>query len=208
MKNSGVSAGDFVVCGAESGRIVKDGKKEPFATHFPAQSVGFVKSLDDSGFALVDVIGKDADYLLETGKLTRIDPAKTGKGFQKKICNICHVLKKHAEFAPNQRDAKGNITTRPSCRVCRRDIDQQPLTAAAKKKVEKARPKPGTLFQCPICRKRSIAGVTAKIVFDHRHSDGSGREFLCDSCNTGLGRFKNGHDYLQNAASYLKQFEK
>jgi len=207
MASNAIKVGDFVVCNTDSGYIVKNGKKEQSVTHFADQSVGVVKSVDDP-LAVVDVIGKDTDYLLAIEKLTRIDPKKTGKGFQKKICNICHVLKEQAEFAPNQRDSKGNITTRPSCHICRRDIDRQPLTAAAKKKANKVRPKKGTLFQCRICRKRSIVGVTAKIVLDHRHSDGSPRWFLCDSCNTGLGRFKNGHDYLKNAMAYLDGFKK
>ncbi|MDR0645017.1 MAG: endonuclease VII domain-containing protein [Treponema sp.] len=44
----------------------------------------------------------------------------------------------------------------------------------------------------PCSRKRSIVGITAKIVADHDHHTGNIRAFICDSCNTGLGRFKNG----------------
>lgn len=62
--------------------------------------------------------------------------------------------------------------------------------------------------KCPICQKRSIVGVTAKIVADHDHHTGDIRDFICDSCNTGLGRFKNGNDYLQNAINYLKERDK
>ena len=74
-------------------------------------------------------------------------------------------------------------------------------------KMEKKRPKTGAPFKCPICMKRSIVGVTAKIVADHNHHTGDIRDFICDSCNTGLGRFKNGEDCLHNALLYLEQRE-
>lgn len=71
--------------------------------------------------------------------------------------------------------------------------------------MEKARPKKGSLFECPICNRISIAGVTAKVVADHDHHTGNIRDFICDSCNTGLGRFKNGKNYLHNAIRYLEE---
>ena len=40
---------------------------------------------------------------------------------------------------------------------------------------------------------------------DHNHHTGNIREFICDSCNTGLGRFKNGKDCLKNAMEYLAE---
>jgi transcription elongation factor Elf1 len=69
--------------------------------------------------------------------------------------------------------------------------------------MEKKKPKTGEPFRCPICKKRSIVGVTAKIVADHDHHTGNIRDFICDSCNTGLGRFKNGENYLMNAVNYI-----
>ncbi|HJO55395.1 MAG TPA: endonuclease domain-containing protein [Candidatus Scalindua sp.] len=71
--------------------------------------------------------------------------------------------------------------------------------------MEKKRPPKGSPFQCPICRKRSIVSVTAKIVADHNHHTGDIRDFICDSCNTGLGRFKNGEDYLRVLLLILKK---
>ena len=59
----------------------------------------------------------------------------------------------------------------------------------------------------PICQKRSIVGVTAKIVADHNHHTGDIRDFICDSCNTGLGRFKNGKDCLRDALRYIEERE-
>lgn len=197
----------FVVCETKQGRMVENGSPARIKTSFNQNSVAEVREIGAEK-SRVYVIGEDAEYIIPNAELKYIDPLKTGKGYSKKICNICHVLKPHSGFAVNQTDAKGGKTSRPSCRVCRRNIDQKPMSPAAKKQAEKERPKKGTLWKCPICRKRSIVGVTAKVVLDHRHSDGTRRMFLCDSCNTGLGRFKNGENYLRNALAYLEEFEK
>ena len=202
-----IAKGDFVACNTDKGHVVEAGGVSPFETHFSLYSIAHVRDLGE-GWAHVYVIGEKAVFVISSNDIAYIDPTKTGKGFQKKICNICHVIKLHSEFDVNQTDAKGRATSRPSCKICRRDIDKKPIGAAAKRKAEKDRPKDGTLWSCPICRKQSIVGVTAKVVLDHRHSDGASRTFLCDSCNTGLGRFKNGENYLQNALSYVKNYEK
>ena len=73
--------------------------------------------------------------------------------------------------------------------------------------MEKRRPGKGEPFKCPICQKRSIVGVSAKIVADHDHNTGNIRDFICDSCNTGLGRFKNGKDCLKDVLAYLDERE-
>ncbi|MDR0557761.1 MAG: endonuclease VII domain-containing protein [Treponema sp.] len=58
-----------------------------------------------------------------------------------------------------------------------------------------------------MCRKRSIAGVTAKIAADHDRHTGNIRGFICDSCNAGLGGLKNGENYLMNAVNYNKEHD-
>jgi len=82
--------------------------------------------------------------------------------FQKKICNICHRLLPIEQFAKNQRNKHG-IVRRPSCNRCRTDIDKRAPKSSQAKQKEKERPKKGEPFQCPICQKRSIVGITAKI---------------------------------------------
>ena len=62
-------------------------------------------------------------------------------------------------------------------------------------------------LSCPVCEKRSIVAVTANIVADHDHDTGMAREWICDSCNTGLGRFKDDITILEVAIEYLKRFE-
>ena len=58
------------------------------------------------------------------------------------------------------------------------------------------------IFECPICLKISIVGIT-KIVLDHNHSTGEIRGYLCESCNTGIGRFKDDVNILKNGIEWL-----
>jgi transcription elongation factor Elf1 len=58
-------------------------------------------------------------------------------------------------------------------------------------------------FECPICGKRTIAGITSKVVLDHDHETGEARAWICDSCNTGIGRFKDDVALLQRAIKFL-----
>ena len=51
----------------------------------------------------------------------------------------------------------------------------------------------------------SIADVTAKLVKDHDHDTGMARDWICDSCNTGLGRFKDDVKLLKKAIAYLEK---
>lgn len=68
--------------------------------------------------------------------------------------------------------------------------------------------KPEKFFICPICKKSSIPYVTANLVIDHDHDTGNAREWICDSYNTGLGRFKDNVELMQEAIKYLKKHSK
>ncbi|MBF2761121.1 MAG: hypothetical protein ISN28_15665 [Ectothiorhodospiraceae bacterium AqS1] len=76
------------------------------------------------------------------------------------------------------------------------------------KRMERNGASRGSPFRCPICQKRSIMGITAEIVADHDRHTGNIRDWLCDSCNTGTGRFKNGRDCPRDALQYLRDREK
>ena len=170
-------------------------------------SVGVIKALNGN-FAMVLFIGINEIKRIAYEDLESLDIYKTGKGFDYKICNICHVLKDTNSFEINQTDAKGNKTTRPSCRECRKHIDGVKLSNIEKKRMDKIAPPKGSIFTCPICEKRSIVGITANLVRDHNHETGEGREWICDSCNTGLGRFKDNPKFLEKVIEYLKKYEK
>lgn len=168
-------------------------------------SVGIVKAINlKIKSATVFFIGKRKEIQISLDKIEFLDISKTGKPYKYKICNICHVLKKDiADFDINQTDAKGRKTTRPSCKACRVNIDGVGLNRVEKKKLDDS--KPTHFFICPICKKPSIPHVTANLVKDHDHITGKAREWLCDSCNTGLGRFKDNIDLLKKAIAYLEK---
>ena len=79
------------------------------------------------------------------------------------------------------------------------------LTTAEKRRMTKIKPKDYELFKCPICGKRSIPGVTCNIVIDHDHRSGKARAWICDSCNTGIGRFQDDVEILSKIIKYIKK---
>lgn len=131
------------------------------------------------------------------------DVKKTGDAFPKKICNICHKLLDSNKFAKNQNGINNRSVRRPSCSDCRKHLEG--INMSAKTKAEWAKKKPQNIpFECPICSKRTIAGVTCKVVLDHNHRNGEARGWVCDSCNTGIGRFKDDINLIKKAIKFIE----
>ncbi|MCY4304197.1 MAG: endonuclease domain-containing protein [Aestuariivita sp.] len=124
-----------------------------------------------------------------------------------KVCNQCLKLKPICKFAPNQTRKDGSTIYRPTCISCRKGIDGVKNHKLRRDGTKPIEPVVGSFWQCPICEKEGIVKVTVKIVLDHGHLTGDARDYICDSCNTGLGRFRNGKDFLRNAINYLNQWE-
>lgn len=195
---------DWVCCRAGKGfEVESDGTTRKHKRHFKNNSIGQVRQIEDQ-LVTIWLIGSDQIWNVDIKDIEFIDVTNTGDKFDHKICNVCHCLLPVKKFAKNQTNLHG-ILRRPTCMQCRTDIDKRAPKNRQAKSAEKKRPKKGAFFRCPICRKRSIVGVTAKIVADHNHHTGNIRDFICDSCNTGLGRFKNGENYLHNAIEYLRE---
>lgn len=186
-----IKTGDYVVATKNIGNI-------------QVRSVGLVKNISKRNVTIF-FIGADKNITTDENSIEYLDIQKTGKPYDKKICNICHLLKDRLkEFDVNQTDAKGRKTTRPTCKICRVAIDGENLKPAERRRLDLIKPK--GIFTCPICKKTSIVDVTANLVRDHCHVTGKGREWICDSCNTGLGRFKDDIKLLQRAIDYLKKY--
>jgi hypothetical protein len=183
---------DFIILNEDSHGLLKN-------------SVGVIEEVINEDEFKIFFIAKRAELILSNIEITFLDIKETGKPFKYKVCNVCHILKEdYVDFEINQTDAQGRKTTRPSCRNCRLGIDGVKLLGAEKKKMMKI--KPNKFFVCPICEKGSIPDITANLVIDHNHENGIAREWLCDSCNTGLGRFKDNVELLERAINYLKKY--
>lgn len=169
-------------------------------------SVGIIKSISQDE-AQVYFIGTSRNVTVPIYTLCPKDVEKTGDRWENKICNVCHIVKSVEEFAINQTNAKGEKQRRPTCKSCRKVIDGRKIKDAEKRRLDAERQPDKTIFVCPICKKETVVGVTAKIVADHDHGTGMGRDWICDSCNTGLGRFKDNIVILEIAIEYLKRFE-
>ena len=133
-----------------------------------------------------------------------MDVKKTGDGFPKKICNVCHKLKKTTDFAKNQNAKNNRSARRPSCKSCR--VKMEGTGVSKTDRIEWLKKNPhNEPFECPICKKRTIASVTSKVVLEHDHRTGKPGGWICDSCNTGLGRFKDDVELLKSAIKFLKE---
>jgi hypothetical protein len=145
------------------------------------------------------------DKIISVGKglVELIDIDETGDRYEYKICDRCYKYLKTADKFENNRIKKDNvITKRPSCRDCRLIKNGVSISRSDRLKWNKLKPRKGVLFECPICKKKSIGGIS-KHVLDHNHSNGAVRGYICESCNTGIGRFDDNIDLLFNAIEWL-----
>jgi len=124
-----------------------------------------------------------------------------------KVCNKCFRLLNVKSFEINQTRKDGSSIRRPTCMDCRKGIEGVKNHDTRYDKSQPAKPPVGEFWKCAICEKSGIVGVTVKLVLDHDHLSGHARDYICDSCNTGLGRFRNGKDFLDNAAAFIEKFQ-
>lgn len=194
--------GDFVVAFQGEGRKVERGQRAQLITHFEQNSVGVIESFDDERVEVL-LVGPNQKYEVSKKYVRLLDFEKTGDAHTHKVCNRCHVLKPVDEFKKNQNQKGGRVIRRPSCQACRLDIDRRYVPAHIKRAAEKNKPAKGSVWRCPICEKQTIVDYTVKLVLDHDHRSGKTRGYICDSCNTGLGRFRDDRIYLENAIKWL-----
>lgn len=134
------------------------------------------------------------------------DPTKTGDQFSHKVCNRCNRLLPINNFEKNQNGKNNRPVRRPSCNDCRNIINGRKVPNKIKKEWNKTKPNM-VIWECPICKKRTIPGLTSKIVLDHDHNTGTPNAWICDSCNTGLGRFNDDINVIKEAINYLSEHQ-
>ena len=143
--------------------------------------------------------------LLEDSDFSSFDVDTTWDEYEKKICNVCQKLIITTHFQKNQNGKNNRTVRRPSCNDCRKIIDGTSIPSSIKREWYSKRPHKEP-FECPVCQKRTIAWVTSKIVLDHNHDTWEVRWWICDSCNTGLWRFKDDIDLMSKAIDYLSNY--
>lgn len=167
--------------------------------------VGFIKKYYDNGFCQVFFLKMKAEYVISKNLITEFDISKTGDRYDNKVCDRCYkYLNTKENFSDNRLKKDNIITKRPSCKKCRKIKDGVNIPTTERRKWENKRPLNGSLFSCPICNKTTIVGIS-KIVLDHNHSTGEVRGWLCESCNTGIGRFDDNTDIIKNAIKWLER---
>jgi len=171
-------------------------------TKLEKYSVGIIESKDKKESKINFIWFKEA-IIVSNSDYEIFDPLKTGDLYLKKVCNVCHRLLDTKTFSKNQNGKGDRPIRRPSCEDCRKIIDGINASPNERKEWEKNKPEL-EFFSCPICHKITIPGLTSKIVLDHSHKDGHIRGWICDSCNTGIGRFKDDIVLLENAIKFLK----
>jgi hypothetical protein len=164
--------------------------------------IGILKSSNDESCSVYFIRLREV-VELELSDVAIIDPKKFGDLENEKICNVCHRILPTFSFDLNQSGKGDRPVRRPSCKDCRKGIDGVGMSPAEKKRWMKSKPVLVD-FECPICLKVTIPGLTSKVVLNHDHATGKIYGWICDSCNTGLGRFKDDVEVLNQAINYLK----
>ena len=126
------------------------------------------------------------------------DPEENYSGDTKR-CSSCRKILPLRYFGFNRAKSMGRACT---CKSCLREHSAKMRDLHAMHSV------PDNHI-CPICNKNAeelySPGMGNKTPFrlDHDHVTGAFRGFICDSCNTGMGKFRDNVELLKKAITYL-----
>ena len=165
-----------------------------------------IKIAQEGTMATIQFVDNPNPINVPSSIVSPFDPEKSGDQFTHKVCNRCNRLLPVDEFQKNQNGKNNRTVRRPSCNDCRDIIDGKNIPVKIKHAWNNTKPHM-VIWECPICKKRTIPGLTSKVVLDHNHSTGHPNDWICDSCNTGLGRFNDDISVMKKAIKYLKNIE-
>ena len=114
-----------------------------------------------------------------------------GKKDDMRECRDCHKILSVTEFTTHGNRSDGAFYLRSNCRECM--SDQNAESWAVKKT---APPKPE---RCDCCH-----GKTKKLHLDHVHGTTAFRGWICNNCNTGVGKLGDNLEGLAQAAIYME----
>lgn len=106
-----------------------------------------------------------------------------------KVCAYCKLQKEISEF-PKHSLYKDRMDTR--CRVC---VKEQ---YNIRKKLHKIAPPKPEFCQC-------CGVIPRKWCLDHDHATHAIRGWICDRCNTGIGKLGDTIEGVSNALKYLQK---
>jgi len=173
---------------------------------FEINDVGILEDNTDEEFYSVFLIRINSLVSIKKSNLEKFDINEVGDRHEKKVCDRCFKLLSSSQDFSNNRLKKDNeVTKRPSCKKCRVEKDGFAIDKDDRKNWELIKPSNYELFKCPICYKTTIAGIS-RIVLDHNHQTGKVRGWICESCNTGIGRFDDNVEQLKRAVSWIENF--
>ena len=125
------------------------------------------------------------DLKYESQSKANIKLETTGQNVTK-TCKICHVEKPITEFHKN------GAWTRPECKECCNAMQRDYL----KLRREHKTPEIGTPCEC-------CGRTDEKLQWDHCHETLDHRGWLCNNCNTGIGKLGDNITGVMQALAYL-----
>lgn len=107
------------------------------------------------------------------------------------FCRACNVLKNEEDFSLHSEiDQYGRKKLKSNCKDCE---NKHSKIVTQLKKIHGPPPD-----KCQLCNKEK------KTELDHCHETHEFRGWLCNNCNSGLGRFQDSVELLETAIKYLK----
>lgn len=137
---------------------------------------------------------------------------------QEKKCNICKIIQPPSEFYIDKASPDG---FQGRCKSCSKNVSASyyknfSKDMNAKRRVRHLKNTFGItpcdyqkIFndqngKCAICGTFQ-EDLERRLAIDHDHNSGKIRGLLCNSCNNGLGRFKDSVENLKRATAYLER---
>lgn len=135
-----------------------------------------------------------------------------------KKCDQCHEVKLYDEFPDNNNSTMSGVEIhnkngytgdvnkkRKTCNKCRGPGEKKHSLAAETVWKKYNIPDPTEKTCCEVCGKTYAQNRNKKMVRDHCHKTDTPRGYLCNECNTGIGKFGDDPEvFLQNLINYFK----